>query len=292
VAAGDLLTGDGQVEWRSTILGGTSMWRLDTLTGWLDLPDFRGDDQPRPSRHGMFPNASLMAKRVVTATFQTKGVPLSGFPGGVAAIQALSAPTESPVEEPLVIQLNGQKWLCNARLKKRAMPVDKLYAVGYTTLALQWEATDPKLYSPSLHTMSTGLATAATSGLVFPLVFPLDFGAGPTGGFLSNITNAGWVASWPQFTITGPVTGPTITNHDTGDRLQFNPSFVVAAGQTLTIDTDLRQVMLQGVQANNQLFTRSWFPLLPNTPTRIDFAQLGTYDPNATLTVSWRDAAA
>jgi hypothetical protein len=292
VAAGDLLTGDGQVEWRSTILGGTSMWRLDTLTGWLDLPDFRGDDQPRPSRHGMFPNASLMAKRVVTATFQSKGVALSGFPGGVAALQTLTAPTESPVEEPLVIQLNGQKWLCNARLKKRALNVDKQYAVGYTTLALQWEATDPKLYSPSLHTMSTGLATAASTGLVFPLVFPLDFGSGPVGGYLSGVLNAGWAASWPQYTITGPVTGPIITNHDTGDRLLFNPSFVVAAGQTLTIDTDLRQVALNGVQANNQLFTRSWFPLLPSVPTRIDFAQLGTYDPSATLTVSWRDAAA
>jgi hypothetical protein len=292
VAAGDLLTTDGQVEWRSTILGGTSMWRLDTLSGWLDLPDFRGDDQPRPSRHGMFPNATLMSKRVVTATFQTKGVALSGFPGGVAALQALTAPSESPVEEPLVIQLNGQKWLCNARLKKRALNVDKVYAVGYTTLALQWEATDPKLYSPSLHTMSTGLATAASTGLVFPLQFPLDFGSGPTGGYLSGVTNAGWVAAWPQFSITGPVTGPTITNHDTGDRLMFNPSFVVAAGQQLTIDTDLRQVALQGVQANGQLFTRSWFPLLPGVPTRIDFAQLGTYDPAATLTVSWRDAAA
>lgn len=293
MAAGDLLTGDGQVEWRSTLLGTGTMWRLDSLTGWLDLPDFRGDDQPRPSRHGVFPNASLMSKRVVQATFVSKGVGLAGFPAGVAALQALTAPTESPVEEPLVIQLNGQKWLCNARLKKRAIgPVDKRYAVGYTTLAIQWEATDPKLYSPAVHTMSTGLATAASTGLPFPLQFPLDFGSGPVGGYLSGVTNAGWVASWPQFTITGPATGPIVTNHDTGDRLLFNPTFVVSAGQTLTIDTDLRQVALQGVPANNQLFTRSWFPLLPGIPTRIDFAQVGTYDPAAQLTVSWRDAAA
>lgn len=293
MAAGDLLTTDGQIEWRSTLLGAGSMWRLGSLSGWLDLPDFRGDDQPRPSRHGMFPNATLMSKRIVQATFLSKGVALAAFPGGVAALQALTAPTESPAEEPLVIQLNGQKWLCNARLKKRAIgPVDKQYAVGYTSLALQWEATDPKLYSPTLHTMSTGLAGAATSGLVFPLTFPLDFGSGLSGGFIGGVTNTGWVASWPQFAIAGPVTGPIVTNHDTGDRLLFNPSFVVSAGQTLTIDTDLHQVALNGVQANSQLFTRSWFPLLPNTPTRIDFAQVGTYDPAASLSVSWRDAAA
>lgn len=292
MAAGDLLTTDGQIEWRGTLLGAGTMWRLTGLSGWLDLPDFRGDDQPRPSRHGAFPNASLMSKRVVQATFLTKGVSLSGFPAGVAALQTLTAPTESPVEEPLVIQLNGQKWLCNARLKKRALPVDKQYAVGYATLALQWEATDPKLYSPALHTLSTGLASAATTGLPFPLVAPLDFGSGPIGGFLNSVTNAGWVASWPQFSIAGPVTGPVITNHDTGERLLFNPAFVVTAGQTLTIDTDLRQVALNGVQSNGQLFTRGWFPLLPGVPTRIDFAQVGTYDPAALLTVSWRDAAA
>jgi hypothetical protein len=293
VAAGDLLTADGQFEWRGTLLGTGTMWRLDTLTGWLDLPDFRGDDQPRPSRHGAFPNASLMSKRVVQATFKAKGTSLANFPAGVAALQTRTAPTESPVEEPLVIQLGGAKWLCNARLKKRVIgPVDKRYAVGYATLALQWEATDPKLYSPALHTLSTGLASAATTGLPFPLVAPLDFGSGPIGGFLNSVTNAGWVASWPQFSIAGPVTGPVITNHDTGERLLFNPSFVVTAGQTLTIDTDLRQVALNGVQSNGQLFTRNWFPLLPGVPTRIDFAQVGTYDPAALLTVSWRDAAA
>jgi hypothetical protein len=292
MAAGDLLTADGQIEWRSTLLGTGTMWRLDTLTGWLDLPSFRSNDQPRPSRHGEFPNATLMSKRIIQATFQSRGVALSGFPGGVAALQALTAPTESPVEEPLVIQLGGAKWLCNARLTKRALPVDKQFAVGYTTLALQWDATDSKLYSPALHTASTGLATAATSGLPFPLQAPLDFGSGPIGGFLASVTNAGWVAAWPQFTIAGPVTGPVIANHATGDRLLFNPSFTVAAGQTLTIDTDLRQVALNGVPANNQLFTRSWFPLLPGVATRIDFAQIGAYDPAALLTVSWRDAAA
>lgn len=291
VAAGDLLTTDGQIEWRGNLLGAGTNYRYVDLQGWLDLPDFRGDDQPRPSRHGMFPSASLMGKRVVTYDYLLgKGVTLANFPAAVAALQAMTAPTEDPQEEPLVVQLAGAKWLSNVRCKKRSIPTDKQFALGYTQGAIQWEATDPRLYSPALHTIATGLVQAATTGLPFPLVSPLDFGAGGSGGFLTA-TNIGNLATWPTYTLTGPVTGPIITNHSTGQQLVFKPTFVVAAGQTLTIDSDLRQVTLQGVSVSNALVVRQWFPLLPGVVTRIDLASTGAYSSAVQLTALWRDAS-
>jgi hypothetical protein len=290
MTAGDMITSDGQIEWRSTLLGSGTVFDLAKLEGWLDLPPFAGDDYDRPSRHGMYPGASLMRKRTVTLTFMVKGVPLAVFPSTVDTLRAVTAPTEDPAEEPLVIRLGGTSWMCMARCKRRSLNVDKYYSVGYTTGAIQWEATDPRLYSPAEHTSAVTLATAASSGLVFPLVFPLDFGSGPVGGY-TTITNTGMVAAWPTFEVTGPCTGPIITQHETGQRLLFDPAFVVASGQTLRIDTDTRQITLNGVPANDKLFTRGWFPLQADVPTRIDFAA-AAYDPASLLTVRWRDAAA
>lgn len=291
MTAGDLITADGQLEWRGSLLGSGTPFRLADLSGWIDLVDFRGDDYDRPNRHGQFPGASLMGKRTITFSFKVTGVSLAGFQAVIDSMRALTAPVEQPVEEPLVIRLGGQSWRCMARCKGRILKVDKFYAVGYTEGAIRWDATDSKLYSPAEHAVTTPLASPPTTGLVFPLVFPLDFGAGPSGGFLSA-TNAGWVATWPTLQIDGPVTGPIITNHSTGQQLVFNPSFTVAAGQSLLIDTDQKQVTLNGVAMNNWLVTRGWFPLLPGVATRIDFAQVGSYSSSALLTCRWRDAAA
>lgn len=291
MTAGDLITADGQLEWRGSLLGSGTSFRLAGLTGWLDLSDFRGDDYDRPSRHGQFPGASLMGKRTITFSFKVTGVSLPAFQALIDAMRALTAPVEQPVEEPLVIRLGGQSWRCMARCKGRILNVDKYYAVGYTEGAIRWDATDPKLYSPAEHSVSTPLASPPTTGLQFPLVFPLDFGAGPSGGFLSA-TNAGSVATWPTLQIDGPVTGPILTNHGTGQQLVFSPSFSLALGQSLLIDTDQRQITLNGVAMNQWLTTRGWFPLLPGAATRIDFAQVGSYSSSALLTCRWRDAAA
>lgn len=292
MTAGDLITADGQLEWRSTLLGTGTAYGMTKLEGWLgDLPPFRGDDFDRPSRHGMFPGASEMSKRTITWTGRIVANPASQLGSLRNQLQVMTAPAEVPVEEPLVIRdIGGVAWMCMARCKRRSVSIDVYTPLGYADYAIQWEATDPRLYSPALHTASTGLPSPPTTGLQFPLQFPLDFGAGPVGGNLT-VTSAGSVAAWPTFTIAGPVTGPVLTNHATGDQLLFNPAFTITAGQSLVIDTDQKQVTLNGVPANNLLFTRGWFPLLPGT-TRVDFTSAGTYDPAAALSVSWRDAAA
>jgi hypothetical protein len=292
VTAGDLITADGQLEWRATLLGTGTAYGMTELEGWLsDLPPMRGSDFDRPSRHGMFPGASEMSKRTVTWSGLIACSDPTQLGGLRNALQVMTAPAEVPVEEPLVIRdIGGVAWMCMARAKRRTVSINAYTPLGYADYAIQWEATDPRLYSPALHTASTALASPPTTGLQFPLIFPLDFGAGPTGGNVT-VTNAGSVATWPVFTIVGPVTGPVVTNHATGAQLLFSPTFTITAGQTLTIDTDQRQVTLNGVPANNLLFTRGWFPLLPGS-TRIDFTSAGTYDPAALLTVRWRDAAA
>jgi hypothetical protein len=286
--AGDQITADGQLEWRGIVLGTGTPYRMTKLEGWLDLAEVRGQDPDRPGRHGAFQGSLLAGKRTITLTYLIKGVPLEQFGSVITTLRNITAPAEQPVEEPLVVRLDGQAWLVNARCIRRTINVERYYAVGHTTGAVQWQATDPRVYSQAEQRAVTGLPAPPVDGLRFPLRFPLSFGSGRSGGRLIAV-NDGGAASWPVWEITGPVTGPVITNRDTGQRLAFDPAFTVAAEQLLRIDTDARTVMLNDVNYSARLFTRQWFPIPPLSSVRVDFSA-AAYHPTATLTGRWRHA--
>jgi Phage tail protein len=286
--AGDLITTDGQVEWRGTLLGTGSPYRMTRLEGWLDLAEVRGENHDRPGRHGMFAGSRVLGTRIITLSYLVKGVPHEQFGAVVNTLRAITAPTEEPTEEPLVIRLDGESWQVHARCLRRTIDVQRYYSIGHTTGTIQWEATDPRLYSAIEQTAVTGLAAPPTNGLPFRLRFPLVFGTGRSGGRLV-VTNRGGAASWPIFEIRGPVTGPTLANRDTGQRLVFDPGFSVGLGQTLVVDTDARTVLLNGVNQNGRLLTRQWFPIPAAGTVQVDFSAT-SYDPAAALTARWRDA--
>lgn len=294
MAAGDLITADWQLEWRGVLLGSGTPYGWSELDGWLDLPGMRIGDQARPGRHGTYAGQQLADERVITWT-ATLYPTSTAFAAAVDTLRRITAVEEAPDEEPLVIRLSGTAWLVNARVTRRALPVDRRYTAQMSPIVIQWVATDPRLYSPQQQTSgAVGLPSPGSGGLVFPLVFPLTFGANLSGGGVS-LTNVGTVTTWPTWQITGPVTGPIITNADTGQTLTFDPSFVVAAGQTLLINTDDRTVTLQGVNRRDRLWVADWFGLpgvLPDgsiVPTNIQFSSAGGFTAG-TLTALWRHA--
>jgi len=292
---GELLTADAQVEWRGTLLGSGSYFGTKDLLGWYDLPGQRGTNAPLPNRHGSYPGRKLSSDRYVELQFKTKGVTLAGFPAAIDLLRRITAPDEDPQEEPLVVRLDGESWMCWARVIRRSIPTNKQYALGYTEGSIQWEATDPRLYSVEELSAGATLPAPVGGGLDFGgggLDFGaggLDFGAGTTGG-TAIATNLGHVPTWPRLEITGPVTGPVVTFP--GDRqLRFNPAFVVLAGQTLVIDTrpSLRTVELNGVSRKSELYTLQWTALEPGEPTAIRYTA-AVYDPSSLLTIFWRHA--
>jgi hypothetical protein len=64
----------------------------------------------------------------------------------------------------------------------------------------------------------------------------------------SSVDNTGDVTAWPVWTITGPGSGIKLTNQTTG-RFTWFPSLVLAAGQTLVIDTrpGVKSTIVDGV---------------------------------------------
>lgn len=288
MTAGDLITADWQLEWRGVLLGSGTPYGWGTLGGWLDLPGMRMGDQARPGRHGTYAGQQLADERVVT--WELTVLPYAGqtFVQAVDTLRRITAVEEAPDEEPLVIRLSGTSWLVNARCTRRALTADRMYTAQQSPSVIQWVATDPRLYSPQLQSVSVGLPSPGAGGLVFPLVFPLTFGTGLAGGNMA-LSHTGTVTTWPVWQIAGPVTGPVVTNVDTGQVLSFDPAFVVPAGQTLLVDSDTKTVTLQGVNRRDKLWVADWFGLPRAATTNVRFTAAGGFTAG-TLTALWRHA--
>jgi len=287
MAAGDLITRDGQIEWRGVLLGAGTPYRKVGLEGWQDLADVRSDNPNISGYHGAYQGSLLSAPRVVTFSYLL-ATSTATFPGHVRELQRITALREDTTEEPLVIQLDGRKHYAMARCHRRSIPVDKRYPLGYTTGAIEWVATNPRKYQLPQQSVSCSLAAPPVGGLVWPLVFPLDFNQTISGGVMT-LTNNGNADAWPTFTVLGPMTGPTITNLTTGQKLVFNPVVtVIPGGIEMVIDTrpSVRTVRGAGTSVRQLLISADWFAVPAGSSIQVGITS-STYDPAALLTAAW-----
>jgi Siphovirus-type tail component, C-terminal domain len=148
-------------------------------------------------------------------------------------------------------------------------PVDMPLVLGSTRM-LQYGvslfAADPRLYSDTLSSGSYDPTDSGTGGLAFPLDFPLDFDVADGSAQLS-VVNEGTISTPPSFTITGPVTNPTIDNDTTGESI-YTQELALASGDILTLDVATRTVLLAGTTSRPDLIDVSrtdWFYLATGT---------------------------
>ena len=265
-----------------------TVWLLQRVEGWQDAPSVRLGLTNRPEEHGAFDGPSYLEPRVITV----KG---AAYGASYAATKQARDIMASVLGDPtLGLQTATVRTPGYRDMQASVRRSDKVLTseIGKDGLTFSWSvilvAPDPLRYSTALTTLSAGLPVVGLGGLVFPLVFPLAFGTGTAGGDIT-IVNGGTIAMWPTLTITGPVTGPTVTNVTTGAILRFDPAFTVPAGQTVTIDTKNRLVTLAGVNRRDRLVTAEWFRIATGTQV-IRFGSVGVYDPAAQLSVSYREA--
>jgi hypothetical protein len=261
--AGELITGDGQIEWHGLLLGAGSPYGLLGLTGWYGAPAPRRVSTDRPGRHGALPGELRAGERIVEAELQFgHNRPVGEFAATRDALAVALAWGENPLEESLVVQLDGVATMVEARVINADLPTNRDYMLGYATAAIQWAASDPRRYSLDLQQEITGLPEASTSGLAFPLGFDLDFGPGQAGGQLF-LANHGNTPAWPVWQLQGPVTGPIITDAASGRQLRFREDFAILAGQILRIETDTSSVAIGQATRRHELTTAEWFPIEP-----------------------------
>lgn len=245
----------------------------------LDLPTVRTGDAGRPRDQGMFVGLDVLAGREITIEGDLQ--PSTSFQAAWEALATATVPTGT-VQYPLQVHLPGYGVLtCNARVRKRAIPIDIQFTLGkLAAVTLLFAAADPRWYGPT-QTLSVK-PPLSVGGFTWPLKWNLKWGGGGYTGSLA-VTNAGNIETRPVLTVEGPCVNPSIQNATApgGPTLAFN--LTLNAGEKLVINTDMHTATLYssattaGATRTGTLISGSrWFVLEPGTSTIQFLASEGT----------------
>ncbi len=287
MAAGDLITGDYEIEFRGLLTGGDTGAALVQIEGLVDLPSVRSADQILLRRHGAHPGDDFVDARSIVLTYELHADSSAGFAELVQDMQTAFAP--GGAEIPLVFQIpglaGGEKAQVWARCKRRQLPVALDWFYRIPTATFELVATDPLIYSASESTETTSLPSAG-GGVTFPMVAPITFGTVSTGGSIFA-ENAGSFDADVTLRIDGPVTNPRVENLAADRTIAVN--LTLATGEYLVIDTKARTVLLNGTASRYSSLDSSsrWWSLAPGTSEIRFRASTPTV---ATLAAAWRSA--
>ena len=233
---------------------------ITKLVGVNDMPPVRSADESRAGDHGMFQGIDYLNGRTVDLEIFVAGSSQPNYDGlcdqleGAFAVQL--------VELPLTYSLGDTTMsrVINARPRKVQIPRE-IKRWGMTGLAaVELFASDPRKYAAAVTTLNTGLA-AVSGGMTFNATFPLSFGTVGSGGTVTA-TNLGNFQTPLQFTITGPVVNPIITNLTTGTALVF--VITLASTDTLVISqagTSATAIVLNGTASRRNTLQTGSAPL-------------------------------
>ncbi|MFD9687887.1 hypothetical protein ACFWXO_19260 [Kitasatospora sp. NPDC059088] len=274
--------------WGGLLLGEDSSVVLEEVAGLLDAPDVRTSDAELLQRDGLTPGTDYMGARTVTLTMlalDDHEVPdlLAAFaPGGDEQPFAFAFPGVA-----------GGKARIMARVRKRAVTVDRDFHAGRRRVTVELLATDPRLYAADQASATVAVDVPRGGRPIFPLTFPFDMGNGPGTRAAPDIVNTGSVDTWPVIRLTprtGEIRDPSLALVHNGERKRFAcRGLRVGRGDALVIDMGRRRITLNGASRFGQVDPgASWFALPPGAST----VQLDVLEGPAGVTadVYWRSA--
>jgi hypothetical protein len=287
--AGELITGDGQLEFNGYLLGDDVTTFMTSLTGWEDLPPIDSSNTVKPASHGAWPGKKLANQRILT--WNGRFAP-EDFSTWNDLLDDLKAAFNIPVgteEFTIAVRTRNVTKIVFGAVTARAMPMDYSYSYYGANITIQFECSDPRKYSTGENTVFISMPSDTDDGLDYPLDYPLDYGADQLEGNLL-INNQGNASTPLVLNFLGPATNPTLVNTTTGQQLGFD--IVLAADDILTVDTRLGTVLLGGV---DRLYTRQLtsspilaFELRPGLNEMHVFAE--EWDTGAGVEIIYRDA--
>ena len=113
-------------------------------------------------------------------------------------------------------------------------------------------------------TQGTAITTGGGAG-IFPLTFPIVFGAS-TVSVTSTATNSGTIAAFPtNIRVVGPINNPKVTNTATGEYIEVSQNLATSSNiLTITYDKDSLRVELDGNSVMSSVTALStYFKLIP-----------------------------
>lgn len=230
-------------------------WIVEKLEGW-DSPDVRSGSSPRPQDDGVFAPAFRHGGRELELTGHLLAPSIEA---AFAAKNDLAGAVN--LREPLLLVVHEDVSRQASVVRSGRLLIEQ--RSRHVRFQLPLLAVDPRRYSTTEDTLTVAPGATGTA------------------------TNAGDVATRPTAIISGPVDTPTLTNETTGEELSFD--LVLAAGEELEVDFDLRTATVDGVTARPYLVAGyRWWELAPgDTTVALDaVSSSGT----AGLELRWRSA--
>jgi hypothetical protein len=256
-------------------------WGLAKLDGW-DSPDVRTQYTDREADHGSWAGPTYLAARAITATGTITAPDLPALDTAMEQLRAAAALTDTL----LTVYETTPKQATVRRSGRVLMdPVTDRIA----TYSVLLTAADPRRYSTTLQSQSTGLPSTS-GGVTLPITLPLTITATTVSGAIT-LVNAGSLATRPVLTVTGPTTGgfTIIATRPDGSITQQTYTDTLLAGDVLVLDSDARTAVLNGTVSRRLYLSGTW----PEIPAQSQLALSWTcpaYDAAAMLTGTARSA--
>lgn len=271
MAAGDLITRDGQYEFNGILFNNGTNLMVPSTTGIFDLPDTKVAEFEQLDDDGGYLGTSLLAMRRI-------GIDVLVMGTATVVQQTLdqlkTALQPSDIDKEFVYQRPGiGKRVIMARPRKMGGFASD-WSMAKTNDALSrgsilLVAPDPRAFTLPLATAVVTIPASALSAS-------------------ATATQLGYFArgAWPILSIAGPATNPRIQNAADGNR-SIKIDIVISAGQTLVIDVKNRSVKLNGVDSYASVRSdNQWWRLMPGA-NLITYSRSVAPATASALTVTW-----
>lgn len=288
---GELITLPWQIDWNGFLLGVGTVYSIQELDGWLDMPGLDMGEADKTTQGGSWPGTPRAQSRIVTLRLEIRAT-ADRMGDAMRALRAATPRSATADEAPLAISLHDETLVAFGKISNRIIPVNQAYSQGLSpTATLQWLCADSRAYEPTEQSVIIGAPTGGSGGLIYPISYPLVYGVAATPSN-ATCTNNGNEATDSIIEFAGPILTPRLISSTLGSALEFNLD--LPAGQTLTVDTDRGTVQLNGT--TDRLYTRSnfsvpveYFKLLPgDNDLTLTGATIGT---GAQVQVRWKSAS-
>ena len=267
MADGDLVSNYWELEYRETLLGGSSSFALVKAEGLIDMPPLTTSDRLRLRRNGLSPGDDFVSSRSVVLDIEVDAETTDDLNTTMATLLDITRPglDESPLTVKIPGLAGGGKRRLNVRPRRRQVPVDLDFFYGLPMVTVEFVATDPRIYDATPWRVVTALPSGS-GGLSFPATSPLYFEASSETGDV-EAENEGTFPVAPVIRIDGPVTNPSVTHLEKGYTLDF--TITLGASDYLLIDNESRSVLLNGTSNRYSTLssTSQWWDLDPGDNT-------------------------
>lgn len=251
MAAGDLITADGQLEYNGYVLGDDVTTFMVSLTGWEDLPPIDSSNTLKPASYGAWAGKKLPGQRILTWAGRFAPEEFSDWTDTLSALKrAFTIPTDTE-ELTIAVRTRNDVKVVFGAVTQRAIPMDYTYSYYGANVTIQFECSDPRKYSLGENTKFISMPSDTDDGLDYPLDYPLDYGVDTLISDLI-INNEGDAPSPLTLKFFGPASNPTLVNSTTGAQLGFD--IILLEDEFLEVNTRTGTVLLNGVA--DRLYTR------------------------------------